>query len=399
MRDRLGGGWVAWVAIAGLSLTACAVNKRPPTTLAAIAESRGPLAAAHRAAVDSAVERLVRRVATRGDATLDLLLLSGGGQAGAYGAGFLRGWRTRPDAPMPKFDLVTGISTGALQAPFALLGTESSLDTLTALYLRAADAFAPKIDWFFWLRKTGGVVKTDRFRATIASMFDARMATTLRSEFRDDRQMLVGTTDFDLAMGRIWDISRELDTTDVALRRTHEILVASSAIPGIFPPKTIDGHVQSDGGTTMNVLPVLDLDGYRLLAERLKARGVTTPVTVRLWVVFNIWPYMAPTVVEPANRKAITTRSQLVMFFAQGQLAVQYLSMLARAVSAEVPGLRVEFRYTAVPAELAGDPAASKLFDRPFMQRLETLGYDRARGASPWDSVGSLYSRPPVTSP
>src|SRR5690349_13988088 len=147
--------------------TGCSVNRRPPATVATIAASSPGLAVAYRATMDSVIERLVRRAASSGDHTLDILLLSGGGQNGAYGAGFLRGWKTRSDAPMPQFDVVTGVSTGALQAPFAFLGNSTALDTLSALYLRAADRIAPTIDWFFWLRRTGGLVKTDRYRATI----------------------------------------------------------------------------------------------------------------------------------------------------------------------------------------------------------------------------------------
>ncbi|NBW48465.1 MAG: hypothetical protein EBR46_10170, partial [Betaproteobacteria bacterium] len=93
-----------------------------------------------RATRDSIVERLVRRVVRRGDRTLDVLLLSGGGQNGAFGAGFLRGWRARSDERMPTFDLVSGISTGALQSPYALLGTPAAIDTLTALGFKVKES-------------------------------------------------------------------------------------------------------------------------------------------------------------------------------------------------------------------------------------------------------------------
>ena len=379
--------------------TACSVNKRPPTTVAAVAASAPPLAAAYRSTVDTVVERLARRAIARGDHTLDILLLSGGGQHGAYGAGFLRGWRARTDAPMPKFDVVTGVSTGALQAPFAVLGTRTALDTLSALYLRAADRIAPTIDWFFWLRKTGGVVKTDRYRATLRRVVDTRLRDSLRAAFAEGRQFLVGTTDFDLAVGRVWDVSRELDTTAAALDRTREILIASTAIPGIFPPTTLDGHVHSDGGVTSNLLGPLDFAGYKALAARLRERGVGEPVTVRVWAIVNVWTHMPPQVLDPSNRKGISNRSLLLMFAAQQQLALTQLATLARVVTTDVAGLRVEFRYTAVPSELASEPAASELFDKGWMQRLETLGYDRARGASPWDSTVSMYARPVSTPP
>jgi predicted acylesterase/phospholipase RssA len=381
------------VIIAGL-LVGCSVNHRPPATPATIMASGAPLAAAHRAVIDSVIDRLARRAVSRGDRTLDILLLSGGGQNGAYGAGFLRGWKSRSDSPMPQFDVVTGVSTGALQAPFAVIGSKSALDTLSALYLRAAETIAPKIDWFFWLRRTGGVVKTDRYRATISSVLGPRMADSLRIAFHADRQFLVSTTDFDLATGRVWDVSRELDTTATALARVREILYASTAIPGIFPPTTLDGHVHADGGVISNVLVPLALDDYRKLALRLKARGITEPVTVRVWMVLNLWTHMPPKVLDPSSRKDMDMRTSLLMLSAQHPQIVEALNTLAQAVRASVPGLVLEARYTAIPVALSVEPAASKLFDKGFMQRLETLGYERARGATPWDSTISAYTRP-----
>ena len=372
----------------------CAVNRRPPATPATIAASGPGLAAAYQATVDSVIDRLARRAVSRGDRTLDILLLSGGGQNGAYGAGFLRGWKSRADAPMPRFDLVTGVSTGALQAPFAFIGNSAALDTLSALYLRAADRIAPTIDWFFWLRRTGGVVKTDRYRATIGSVLDPRMADSMRAAFREDRQFLIATTDFDLATGRLWDLSRELDTTSAALARVREIFYASTAIPGIFPPAILDGHVHADGGVISNVLVPLTVGDYRKLAARLQARGVSDPVTVRVWMVLNLWTHMPPKVLNPSSRQDMNDRTSLLMLSAQHAQIIQVLNALEQAVTTGVPGLKLEARYTAIPIALSTEPAASKLFDKRFMQRLETLGFERARGAAPWDSTISAYARP-----
>jgi len=74
------------------------------------------------------------------------LFLSGGSQNGAFGAGFIDQWRIGGGGSLPAFRVVTGISTGALQAPYALIGTRSAIDTITALYARAAKSFAPTLD-------------------------------------------------------------------------------------------------------------------------------------------------------------------------------------------------------------------------------------------------------------
>ncbi|MCB2089301.1 MAG: hypothetical protein KDD98_10810 [Sphingomonadaceae bacterium] len=56
------------------------------------------------------------------DAAPAMLLLSGGGGWGAFGAGFMQAWSHDSDAPMPRLAAVTGISTGALQGLFVASG-------------------------------------------------------------------------------------------------------------------------------------------------------------------------------------------------------------------------------------------------------------------------------------
>ena len=68
------------------------------------------------------------------------LAISGGGDDGAFGAGLLAGWSARGDRPV--FGLVTGVSTGALSAPFAFLGGEydAKLKQKPVSYLAALKA-------------------------------------------------------------------------------------------------------------------------------------------------------------------------------------------------------------------------------------------------------------------
>lgn len=198
---------------------------------------------------------------------------------------------------------------------------------------------------------------------------------------------MIGTTDFDLGIGRTWDMSGELAGGAAALRRAHTLFLAASAIPGIFPPKVIDGRVHADGGVVSNVHPVLALSHYERLAQQVRALGFKEPVTVRLWVVMNLWTQLETKVVDPASRGGMHDRAFLLLFWTQQPQFLQRLTELARAVNSDVDGLRMELRFTTMPAALASDPAAKKLFDRDFMLRLERLGYERAQGPSPWDAA------------
>ncbi|WP_411279264.1 patatin-like phospholipase family protein [Gemmatimonas sp.] len=387
------------LAVAAALLTGCAAITRAPTTVADLQRDAVAIDAQHRALRDTVIERLVRRVAKRGDRTVDVLMLSGGGQNGAFGVGFLRGWQQRASDSMPRFDLVTGISTGALQAPYALIGTPSAIDTITALYARAAKSFAPTLDWWFWLRPTGGLVNTKRFDRTIAQTFNGPLRSELQSAFATDQQIVFGTTDFDLGIGRMWSLGDELgsDQSGAATAvRAQQLLKGATAIPGIFPPVMIDGHLQSDGGVIENILPLLTFEDYTRLGQRLQARGLTD-VTVRVWVIMNLWTHGEPKVMKPSARRAISSRSTSLLFYAHQPATLTALENLSRAVSDRVPGLRMHVRVAAIPSEESVFPGANALFERRFMLRLDSLGFSKAQSATPWDALTpSAFTRPEV---
>jgi hypothetical protein len=394
MRRALG------VAMAIGLVTGCAANRRPPASPAAILESRAVVNAADRRLRDTVMARLVRRVAARGDRTLDVLLLSGGGQNGAFGAGFLRGWASRPEGAMPRFDLVTGVSTGALQAPYALLGTPAALDTIRALYARAATTIAPRFDWLVLFRRTGGLVTTARYDRVLERTINGDFRAQLRQAFAEDRQLLFTTTDFDLGIGRFWSLGDELEQQAPGadgLVRTRTLLKAATAIPGIFPPVMVDGHLHADGGVVENVAPLFNDADYQALADRLQARGLATasqPVTVRLWVVMNNWSHAPVRVVPASNRGVISGRSTALLFYLHQATTLDALPALARAVIGTVPGLRLDVHIALLPNALGMAPGADALFDRAFMARLDSAGFAKARSSIPWDVAPSAYIRP-----
>jgi len=380
-------------------LTGCAVVHRPATTIPALLTDANAIRSAERALRDTVVARLARRAVARQDHTVDVLMLSGGGQNGAYGVGFVRGWRARTDAPMPTFDLITAISTGALQAPFVLLDTPAAIDTLTDLYRRSADRIAPSLDWLFWLRKTGGLVNTKRYDANLVQVVNGTLRDSLRTAFAEDRQVVFGTTDLDIATGRSWDLQTAIDGGDAGLVRTRTLLKAASAIPGIFPQVVYEGHVHSDGGVVSNILTLLTLDDYRAMVARVRAAGVTAPVNVRLWVIVNGWTHAAPVVMDPASRKQINGRWSTLSFYMHQPQVLEGLEYLAKAATTGIPGLTMQLKWTAVPSEIALDPDALTLFNKGWMRKLEDLGTTRARSSTPWDTIVSPYVRPEAVKP
>lgn len=381
--------------LASFILAGCASVERPPLDRATLLSDGLLLRQRHERMVDSTIERLARRMVRRGDGTVDILLLSGGGQNGAYGAGFIRAWAQDTRRPMPTFDLVTGVSTGALQSPLAFLASPADLDTLVALYEHAVESVAPSIDWFFWLHPNGGVVDVERFTATIRRTVDTALVRRLLDAFAADRQLIVNTVDIDLAIGRSWNITDELGPAGEHRERVHDILQASSAIPGIFPPVLLDNHVHVDGGVVSNVGMVLGLDDYRTLSERCRSLGVRGPLRVRLWTIMNIWSHVRPAVTDIASRGEMAQRGNQLLFMAQQPQIVERLQLLGDAVRATVPDMTVEVRTTMIPDTLVEDPGAAKLFDEGFMLRLLAIGAERARSDTPWEQVmPSPFLRP-----
>ena len=378
-------------AAALLVASGCMGSRRtavPPGDLRAARDARQATYETRRAAV---VERLAARVAA-GDRTVDVLVLSGGGQHGAFGAGFLRGWAARTDSPMPAFDVVTGISTGALLAPFAFVGTPEALAVAADLY-RHPERITPRRDVFGALfRGTGALFDTDRIEATLAEVYDARLVADLEPGFAEGRQLFVGTTDLDLGRGRVWDIASETraaPTREQGAERLGQLLRASTAIPGAFPPVVVDGTLQTDGGIATNLL-AFDLQFLQALAREVAARGAADPgadpVRVRLWVIVNLFLSPVVATVNESNVQAVSTRASWLAVVLSQQETLARLWEISEAVNAGAAGdgLSVEMRYAAIPDAWAAEPGAQALFDAPYMNRLQDYGEAQARSAEPW---------------
>ena len=194
---------------------------------------------------------------------LQILVLSGGGADGAYGAGFLQGWTH--SGKRPSFAIVTGISAGALIAPFAFLGAEwddrlraAFTDGRTAKLLRRRSGLGV----FF----SGGVYQAEPLRQLVESYVDDRLIAGIANENTKGRRLLVATTDLDTQRSVVWDMGAIASRGGPTARALFiDVLVASASVPGVFPPVLIaveDGRGHSfqemhvDGGTSETFLGI-----------------------------------------------------------------------------------------------------------------------------------------------
>jgi predicted acylesterase/phospholipase RssA len=197
----------------------------------------GPMEAEFVAAMD-------RQVSARGLRSLadlpqlQLLAVSGGGENGAFGAGLLCGWSDQ--GTRPTFDLVTGISTGALTAPFAFLGSDYD-PQLRAVYTETPPGQILTKRGLTAALFDDALADNAPLFKTISHYVDDRMLVGITQAYDAGRLLLIGSTDLDAQVPVIWNIGAIAKSGHPkALDTIRRILLASAAIPGAFPPSMIE---------------------------------------------------------------------------------------------------------------------------------------------------------------
>ena len=187
------------------------------------------------------------------------LAISGGGDNGAFGAGFLNGWTKA--GTRPSFKLVTGISTGALIAPFAFLGPSYD-GKLKDLYTTITkDDVASKRSIFSVLFKDARSDNEPLWNL-VKKHITQDMLAAIAAEHAKGRILLIGTANLDALRPVIWNVTKIAASGNPhSLELVHTLLIASAAIPGEFPPVMIEVTVDNityqemhvDGGAVAQV--------------------------------------------------------------------------------------------------------------------------------------------------
>jgi predicted acylesterase/phospholipase RssA len=305
----------------------------------------------------------------------NLLAISGGADDGAFGAGLLVGWSEH--GTRPEFDLVTGISAGALIAPFAFLGRDYDRQLAGLFTSYGADQIyqANVLNGLF-----GGSALADSapLAQLIEHYVDAPFLKRVAEERRKGRFLLIGTTNLDAQRPVYWDMGRIAQSSDPSAPELfRRVLLASASFPGIFPPVHIQvqaggrqfEEMHVDGGTTREVFFTIadfrfnDLD-----------RALGRKVQRKLWIIRNgkIEPeYKATqdsTFVIAQRSLETLTKSRGV-----GDLARMYIR--ARADS-------IDYNLASIPMDF--EAPHPKPFDRAYMQALFDVGLALGRNGYPW---------------
>jgi hypothetical protein len=307
------------------------------------------------------------------------LLVSGGGGDGAFGAGLLVGWTST--GRRPEFQIVTGISTGAIIAPFAFLG--SAYDpTLRELYTSfGSDDLVRRRGLFEVLRSDSAFSTEPLARLLERYVGDAEIAA-IAAEGRKGRSLLIGTTNLDAARPVIWDITQiALSGLPSAKRLIHDVIRASTAIPGAFPPVLIKveanglhyDEMHVDGGVTSQLfLGPTGLEWLRI-AERLRVEGPAQLYLIRNAKLSPRWEPVSLRLAPILSR----TVSSLIRTQGIGDLAQIYLT-------AERAGMG--FNLASVPDDFNLNP--SELFDPEYMRALFERGVAAGHDETSWMRPG-----------
>jgi len=180
------------------------------------------------------------------DGVFNLLQLSGGGEYGAFGAGVLNGWTA--SGKRPEFDMVTGISTGALSAPFAFLG-EAYDDILTGSYtdVSAWDIFQLR-GLSSLIVMPSSAVSSKPLEAMISELISLEVMDAIAEQHSRGRRLYMATFYLDDQQFVVWDIGAIAKVGGKeALELIHKVMLASASIPLAFPPVVFD--VELDGET------------------------------------------------------------------------------------------------------------------------------------------------------
>jgi hypothetical protein len=305
-----------------------------------------------------------------------LLAISGGAANGAYGAGFLKGWSEEGSRPV--FKVVTGVSTGAIIAPFAFLGKEYDKE-IERLYttMSTKDVMRPKGP--FRIIFGDSLANSRPLGKKIKSFITKELLEKIAREHKRGRRVFVGTTDFDSQRFVIWDMGAIAVRGDTEL--FCKVILASASIPVVFPPVFI--HVNAggkdydemhvDGGTVTQMFTL-----YKVLANaRNLAEGLgidTSKIKSKCYIIRNGY-------VQPGYKKindsigSITDRTFDTITDYQGIGDAYRMYTFVKAGGND-------FNLAFIPGDFR--PKTKEAFDTHAMKELFDKGYQDALKGYKW---------------
>ena len=315
------------------------------------------------------------------------LAISGGGENGAFAAGLLLGWSAAGDRP--EFSVVTGVSAGALVAPFAFLGPEyDHVLRKVSSELRAKDVYKERR--LLQGLRSDAMASTEPLRSLIARHVDQDIIEEIAAAHREGRSLNIGTANLDSMRPVIWRVGAIANSGHPgSLELIRQILLASASVPGAFPPVLIeveyDGkrydELHVDGGAASQVfLYPIGLD-HEEVHDKL-----ATPGRPKVYVIRN--GRLSP-VYEQVNNKVVSIAGRSISSLVRSQgLGDLYRIFLQTCRDG------LDFNLAYIPSEFTETPSGD--FDTAYMKKLFELAYERAESGYPWEKMPPELKTAPI---
>jgi predicted acylesterase/phospholipase RssA len=354
-------------------LAGCSSLPRTPYTASDAASSRVLNLTELRRYADEPASTFLKSNGSYRAGPLSYLALSGGGADGAYGAGVLNGWTAA--GTRPEFSVVSGVSTGALIAPFAFLGPayDATLRDVYTSGIAESLLHTPNIVHALF---GSGLFGNAHLRELVARYIGQDMLVAIAAEHAKGRQLLIVTTNLDTQRTVIWDMGRIAAIgSPQALSLFRDVMAASASIPVVFPPMLIDaeanGHrfqeMHVDGGVTA---PVLTLPEAFLLRNGAVTRGLRMNIYVlvndKVERDFKLVPNSTIDIAARTSASITKTQMRSVLFETYD---------FARRNN-------FGFNLTYIAKDLPS-PGSSG-FETSYMRSLYRYGYDKAKTGDFW---------------
>ncbi len=314
-------------------------------------------------------------------APINYLSISGGGGRGAFGAGLLNGWTRRGDRP--HFNMVTGVSTGALTAPFAFLGPDYD-ETLKALYTNVSDPDIYRKRNYSSLLLSDGLGDTSPLYNLIGKHVTPDFMRKVAHEYAiNNRWLLIATNNLDTGQPVIWNMGKiAAHGTPEALVLFKQVMLASASLPGLFSPVMIDVQYQGktyqemhvDGGVSRQVFiyPASlfrETGAYKLMEGRKR----------EAYLIRN--DILQADGYQTVDRNTVSIANQALSQFSQshgdGDIFMAYLT-------ARQDGFGFNLAFV---ADVIQKRNPKLRFDPEYMQALFNYAESRAEKGYPWSRV------------
>jgi predicted acylesterase/phospholipase RssA len=317
---------------------------------------------------------------------MDLLIISGGGDWGAFGAGVLKGWgRVKGGMARPQFDGVTGVSTGALIAPFAFIGDDESIERIVQLYRNPAPDIAESRGFLFFWPSNPSLYVLPGLERELRTALDRGMIERLAAQQSSGRLLLVNTTNIDLGQMHAWDVLAEAKAALAAddPGRVQRVLLASAGIPAVFPAREIGPHLYVDGAITGNILYGSRIDDEVGMVAQWRAKHGRAPLPrLRYWVIFNN-QFRFPPQVTRQRWPDIMSRTTIMATQNATVSAMRHLEAHVELMRVKY-GVQVELRIMAVPEDWV--PSVPGTFKKEVMNALADLGEKMGADPMSWSN-------------